>query len=57
MAGKALLATTVFCVSRPAGGEWGSMVKLYEGGVYLRGGKELVRESDAAAAGIAATPE
>ena len=33
------------------------MVKLYEGGVYLRGGKELVRESDAAAAGIAATPE
>ena len=56
MAGKALLATTVFCVSRPAGGEWGSMVKLYEGGVYLRGGKELVRESDAAAAGIAATP-
>ena len=33
------------------------MVKLYEGGVYLRGGKELVRESEAAAAGIAATPE
>ena len=33
------------------------MVKLYEGGVYLRGGKELVCESEAAAAGIAATPE
>ena len=33
------------------------MVKLYEGGVYLRGGKELVRESEATAAGIAATPE
>ena len=33
------------------------MVKLYEGGVYLRGGKELVRESEAVAAGIAATPE
>ena len=33
------------------------MVKLYEGGIYLRGGKELVRESEAAAAGIAATPE
>ena len=33
------------------------MVKLYEGGVYLRGGKELVHESEAAAAGIAATPE
>ena len=33
------------------------MVKLYEGGVYLRDGKELVRESEAAAAGIAATPE
>ena len=33
------------------------MVKLYEGGVYLRGSKELVRESEAAAAGIAATPE
>ena len=33
------------------------MVKLYEGGVYLRGGKELIRESEAAAAGIAATPE
>ena len=33
------------------------MVKLYEGGVYLRGGKELVRESEATAAGIATTPE
>ena len=33
------------------------MVKLYEDGVYLRGGKELVRESEATAAGIAATPE
>ena len=33
------------------------MVKLYEGGVYLRDGKELVRESEATAAGIAATPE
>ena len=32
------------------------MVKLYEGGVYLRGGAELVPEAEAAAAGIAVTP-
>ena len=32
------------------------MVKLYEGGVYLRGGKELVPASAAAAAGIGTTP-
>ena len=32
------------------------MVKLYEGGVYLRGGKELVAESEAAGVGITATP-
>ena len=33
------------------------MVKLYKGGVYLRGGKELVAESEAAGAGITATPD
>ena len=32
------------------------MVKLYNEGVYLRGGKEIIPESEAAAAGIEAAP-
>ena len=43
--------------SRLPPGESGvCMVKLYNEGVYLRGGKEIIPESEAAAAGIEAAP-
>ena len=43
--------------SRLPPGESGvCMVKLYNEGVYLRGGKEVIPESEAAAAGIEAAP-
>ena len=33
------------------------MVKLYEDGIYLRGGSEVVPEAEAAERGITQTPE